>query len=122
MVLGCSMLATIRSVPPRWPHVLTSMLKTRLRRRANGHRAALFVAAAAIAVGRTRLLVRRATFAAAGCCELRAQIGVRRRQALEPGEVGRARQLGLEAIRGKTPHGAQASTAGCRARNSRASG
>jgi len=32
MAVGSSMLATIRSVPPQWPHVLTSMLKTRLRR------------------------------------------------------------------------------------------
>jgi len=30
MAVGSSMLATIRSVPPQWQHVLTSMLKTRL--------------------------------------------------------------------------------------------
>ena len=28
--VGSSMLATIRSVPPQWSHVLTSRLKTRL--------------------------------------------------------------------------------------------
>jgi len=32
MAVGSSMLATIRTAPPQWPHVLTSMLKTRLRR------------------------------------------------------------------------------------------
>jgi len=26
MAVGSSMLATIRTVPPQWPHVLTSML------------------------------------------------------------------------------------------------
>ncbi len=30
--MGSSMLATIRTAPPQWPQVLTSMLKTRLRR------------------------------------------------------------------------------------------
>ena len=32
MAVGSSMLVTIRTVPPQSPHVLTSMLKTRLRR------------------------------------------------------------------------------------------
>jgi len=32
MAVGSSMLATIRTAPPQWPQVLTSMLKTRLRR------------------------------------------------------------------------------------------
>jgi len=32
MAVGSSMLATIRSAPPQWMQVLTSMLKTRLRR------------------------------------------------------------------------------------------
>ena len=32
MAVGSSMLATIRSAPPQWTQVLTSMLKTRLRR------------------------------------------------------------------------------------------
>ncbi len=32
MAVGSSMLATMRTEPPQWPHVLTSMLKTRLRR------------------------------------------------------------------------------------------
>jgi len=32
MAVGSSLLATVRSAPPQWPHVLTSMLKTCLRR------------------------------------------------------------------------------------------
>jgi len=64
MAVASSLLATIRSVPPQWTHVLTSMLKTRLRRCAKGHRAALFVGAAVVAVGPRRLRVRRRTFAA----------------------------------------------------------
>jgi len=32
LFVPCCSLTTIRSVPPQWPHVLTSMLKTRLRR------------------------------------------------------------------------------------------
>jgi len=81
MAVGSSMLATIRSVPPQWLQVLTSMLtkspgaiwnsrkagpkgggqdarsNTRLRRCALGHRAALVAGAAVVAVGPSRLLV-----------------------------------------------------------------
>ena len=32
MAMGSSMLATIRTLPPQWVQVVTSMLKTRLRR------------------------------------------------------------------------------------------
>jgi len=51
---------------------------TRLRRCAKGHRAALFVGAAVVAVGPSQLLVRRRTFAAPRWRQLRAQIRSRR--------------------------------------------
>jgi len=53
-----------------------------------GQRAALFVGVAVVAVGPSRLLVRRRTFAAPGWCELRAQGCVRRKDAMEPSRVG----------------------------------
>jgi len=53
-----------------------------------GHRAALFVGAAVVAVGPSRVLVRRRTFAAPRWRQLRAQLRVWRKDAVEAGEVG----------------------------------
>ena len=58
MAVGSSMLATIRTVPPQWPHMLTSMLKTRFRRCA-------------------QVIERRFSLG------LRAQVGVRRKDAVK---------------------------------------
>ena len=111
MAVSSSLLATIRSVPPQWPHVLTSMLtkspgaiwnsrkagskdggqdaqsKTRLRRCAKRHRATALKWSVVVCARPTRLLVRRRTFAAPGGCELRTQLRVRRKDAVKLGQV-----------------------------------
>jgi hypothetical protein len=89
MAVGSSLLATIRTEPPQWMHVPTWMLKTRLRRCAKGHRATALVGGAVVGrFGRVVVgYVRRWTFAAPGGCELRAQLRVRRKDALKPGQV-----------------------------------
>jgi len=111
MALGSSMLATMRTEPPQWMQVLTSMLtkslgaiwnsrkagpkgggqdarsKTRLRRCAKGHRAVLSVGATVVAVGPSRRLVRRRTFAAPRWRQLRAPRRVRRKDAVGAGQV-----------------------------------
>ena len=105
------MLATIRTAPPQWPHVLTSMLtkspgaiwnsrkagpkgggqdalsKTRLGRCAKGHRATALKWSVVVCARPSRLLVRRRAFAAPGGCELRTQLRVRRKDAVKPGQV-----------------------------------
>ncbi len=103
MTVGSSMLATIRTAPPQWTQVLMSMPNTRLMRCAhvNARRFSSGGAVIGVGVDVSRCGIGDKPFAAPRWRQLRAQVRVRRKDAVKPGEVGalwrhQRRQLGDE--------------------------